>query len=304
MLAGAEAAGDASTADPPALAAAYRHCWRIATAHYENFPLGSWLLPRRLRRHVAAIYAFARTADDLADEGDLVAVERLARLRAWESGLEACFAGRARGPVFVALAHTVAEFDLPIEPFRRLLLAFRTDVAFRPFPTFAALRDYCHSSADPVGHLVLHLFGYRDQRRQELADAICTGLQLANFWQDLALDTARGRSYLPGEDVARFGCTPAEVMGGRPTAATRGLLAFEVARTRALLAEGLALATLVERRLAREVLLFAWGGLAILDAIEAVDYDVFRRRPTLSTARKAGLVLRALATRTDATGAR
>ncbi len=297
MLAGTEAAGGASTADTPALAAAYRHCWRIATAHYENFTVGSWLMPRRLRRHVAAIYAFARTADDLADEGEQPAAERLARLGDWEAALEDCFAGRPRGPLFVALGRTVAECELPIEPFRRLLSAFRSDVVFRPFPTFTALRDYCRCSADPVGHLVLHLFGYRDAFRQEVADRICSGLQLANFWQDLVIDAGRGRFYVPLEDLERFGCTPAELLAGARSDACHRLLAFEVARARALLTEGLELATLVDRRLAREVRLFAWGGLAILGAIEAVGYDVFTRRPTLSKGRKAELVLRALLSR-------
>src|SRR6266404_5611726 len=169
----------------PALDAAYRHCWQITTAHYENFTVGSWLLPRRLRRHIAAIYAFARTADDLADEGSASVAERVARLNEWEQALDECYRGQPRGPLFVALADTVQQFDLPIDEFRRLLQAFRMDVEFRPFATFEALRQYCRCSADPVGHLILALFGYRDVRRRHLADQICTGLQLANFWQDI-----------------------------------------------------------------------------------------------------------------------
>src|SRR5262249_25507718 len=144
------------------LAIAYRHCRRIASAHYENFTVGSWLLPRRVRDPLAAIYAFARVADDFADEGDHPAAERLEHLQAWEEQLDACFAGRASAPVFVALADTVARFRIPIDPFRRLLEAFRRDVAFQPFPSFADLREYCRCSADPVGHLVLALFGYHD----------------------------------------------------------------------------------------------------------------------------------------------
>src|SRR5262245_10905015 len=168
------------------LAAAYRICRQIATAHYENFTVGSWLLPRRMRNPIAAIYAFARTADDFADEGEVPAAERLARLAIWQEHLEACYAGRSTDPVFIALADTVARFEIPIVPFRRLLEAFRQDVAFQPLGTFAELRAYCRLSADPVGHLVLALFGYRDAERRALADQICTGLQLANFWQDVS----------------------------------------------------------------------------------------------------------------------
>jgi phytoene synthase len=276
------------------LAAAYRHCWQIASAHYENFTLGSWLLPRALRRHIAAIYAFARRADDIADEGDLEPALRLTQLQRWEQQLEDCYQGRAQDPIFIALRDTVQRFDIPIDPFRRLLHAFRADSEFQPFPTFAALRDYCRCSADPVGHLILYLFGYRDAQRQQLADQICTGLQLANFWQDVAVDAATGRVYVPEEDLVRFGCTAAELTRGQQTPALRRLMAFEVERARNLLTEGLALTTVVEQRLAREVWLFASGGLEILRAIEAVDYDVVARRPTVSQWTTMRLVLRAV----------
>jgi phytoene synthase len=275
-------------------AAAYRHCWQIASAHYENFTLGSWFLPRALRRHIAAIYAFARTADDIADEGDLEPASRLARLRRWEHQLEDCYRGRAHDPIFIALRDTVQRFAIPIDPFRQLLQAFRADAEFQPFPTFAALRDYCRRSADPVGHLILYLFGYCDAQRQQLADQICTGLQLANFWQDVAVDAARGRIYVPEEDLARFGCAAAELAHGVQTPALQKLMAFEVERTRNMLTKGLALTAVVERRLAREVWLFASGGLEILRAIEAVDCDVFTRRPTVSKWTKTRLVLQAL----------
>jgi phytoene synthase len=273
--------------------AAYRQCWRIATSHYENFTVGSWLLPRRLRRHIAAIYAFARTADDLADEGDLPPAERLIRLRNWEEQLEDCLRGRATHPVFVALAHTIAEFHIPGEPFRRLLSAFRQDVQFQPFADFTALRDYCQRSADPVGHLVLYLFGYHEPERQQLAEHVCTGLQLANFWQDVAIDAARGRIYVPLQDLERHGCAPDDLRKGVVTERLRQLLAFEVERARDWLVRGLHLASVVDEPLAREVRLFVWGGLAILREIEHAGYDVFTRRPTLSKTTKAGLVLRA-----------
>jgi 15-cis-phytoene synthase len=276
------------------VAAAYRHCWRIATTHYENFTLGSWLLPRHLRCHIAAVYAFARTADDIADEGTLEPAVRLARLQQWEQQLEQCYAGRADKPTFIALRDTVERFEIPIEPFRKLLRAFRSDVEFRPFPTFAALRDYCRCSADPVGHLILYLFGYRDAQRQQLADQICTGLQLANFWQDLAVDAAKGRVYVPQDDLRHFGCSAADLTQATCTPPVRGLIGFQVERARTLLTDGLALTAQVEPRLGREVWLFASGGLEILRAIEAVDYDVVTRRPTLSRWTKTRLVLRAL----------
>ena len=272
--------------------AAYRHCWRIATAHYENFTLGSWLLPKPLRRHIAAIYAFARAADDVADEGTALPAERLARLRAWGEALDDCYRGRARDPIFVALAHTAAEFDLPVDPFHQLLQAFAADVQFTPFETFGDLRSYCRCSADPVGHLILFLFGYRDAQRQQLAGEICTGLQLANFWQDVAVDGAKGRVYFPLEDVRRFDCSVDAIERREVSPGFRRLMRFEVERTRELLNSGLRLASLVEHRLAREVHLFAAGGLQILRAIEALDYDVLHRRPTLSKWTKAGLVLR------------
>lgn len=284
---------DAGGERPIALDAAYAHCWQVATSHYENFTLGSWLLPRRLRRHIAAIYAFARLADDIADEGVAEADVRLARLAAWEDGLEGCYEGRYLNPVFRALGDTAETFALPIQPFRDLLEAFRSDVEFEPFATFDDLRAYCRCSADPVGRLILHLFGYRDGERQELSDRICTGLQLANFWQDVAADAARGRVYFPLDDLARFDCAPDEPGLGRLTPGLRALMAFEVERARTLLREGLALRALVGRRLGREVQLFAQGGLAILRKIEALGYDVFAARPTLCRWEKAALVVRA-----------
>lgn len=280
---------------PDLLADAYRHCWQIAASHYENFTLGSWLLPRRMRRHIAAIYAFARTADDMADEGTRAPAARLAQLEAWERDLEACYQGQATHPIFIALQHTAQQFDLPIDPFRKLLQAFRTDAGFKDFDTFDDLLAYCRHSADPVGHLILYLFGYRDPQRQQLADQICTGLQLANFWQDVAIDAAKGRLYVPHEDLVRFGCSAGDVTAGKSSPAVRALMQFEVGRARTMLTRGLGLATLVNRRLAREVCLFAWGGLAILQEIEAVGYDVFSRRPTVSGWTKCGLVLKALA---------
>jgi squalene synthase HpnC len=291
-LSGADVPAPAAGA-PPSVAEAFAECERIARAHYENFTLGSRLLPRRLRRHIAAIYAFARTADDFADE-ESDPRRALAALAAWERELEACYAGAPRHPIFVALADTVREFAIPIEPFRRLLAAFRMDAEFRGFPTFESLLRYCAHSANPVGHLVLYLFGYADAERQARADDVCTALQLTNFWQDLAVDMAKGRVYVPREDLARFGYSADELARGAVTPAFRALMAFECERTRALFERGLPLAGMLARGPGREVRLFAGGGLAILDRLQAVEYDVFRARPTLSRWAKLGLVARSL----------
>jgi squalene synthase HpnC len=281
--------------DPDRLAAAYAHCARIARGHYENFTIGSWLLPRRLRLDLAAVYAFARGADDLADEGNVPADERVARLDAWEERLLACARdpGAADEPLFVALGHTIARHQLPLAPLRDLLVAFRRDAAgdTAAFPTFADLLEYCRCSANPVGRIVLSLFGHRDAARQARSDDICTALQLTNFWQDVAGDLARGRTYIPAEDMDRFPGSRAALAARAANDDFRRLLAFEVARTRVLFARGLVLAKMVTGRLAREVRMFARGGMAVLDRIEAVDHDVFARRPTLTRADLARLVL-------------
>ena len=283
---------------PAELAAAYAHCARVARTHYENFTIGSWLLPRRLRRDLAAVYAFARGADDIADEGETDRRDRIGRLNAWEEKLLACARdpGAAGDPLFRALGHTIAAHALLLEPFRDLLAAFRRDAAgeTRRFATFTDLLGYCRCSANPVGRLVLALFGHQDAERQRRADDICTALQLTNFWQDVAGDLDRGRVYLPDEDLERFPGSREALATRRTNAAFRGLLAFEIARTRALFERGLPLADMVGRRLRHEVRIFARGGLAILARIEAVDYDVFRRRPTLGRAELLRLVVRGL----------
>jgi len=280
--------------DPAALDAAYDHCARIARRHYENFPVGSWLLPRRLRRDLAAVYAFARGGDDLADEGPDAA--RLPALDAWEAKLLACAGdpGSAADPVFLALGHTIARHELPVAPFRDLITAFRRDARgeTRTLATYADVLEYCRCSANPVGRIVLGLFGYRDAERQARSDDVCTALQLTNFWQDVRGDHARGRVYLPQEDLDRFPGSRDALESGRSTPGFQRLLAFEVERTRALFLRGLGLVDLVSGRLRREVRLFARGGLAILDRIVAVDHDVLALRPTLSRAQLARLVLR------------
>ena len=292
------ASGTGGTAARAALdvAAAYAHCARIARTHYENFTVGSWLLPRRLRHDLAAVYAFARVADDIADEG--ADTGRLERLRAWEEKLLACARqpAAADDPVFVALGRTIAAHGLSVEPFRDLLEAFRRDAVgeTRRFATWPDVLDYCRRSANPVGQLVLALFGHRDAARRERSDDICTALQLTNFWQDVAGDLDRGRVYLPEEDLERFSGSRDALAARRTNPAFRELLAFEIGRTRALFARGLPLADMVGRRLRHEVRIFARGGLAILGRIEAAGYDVFTRRPTLGRAELVRLVVRGL----------
>jgi squalene synthase HpnC len=264
------------TAAPVGLEQAYGYCARLARSHYENFTVASWLMPRAMRPHMYAIYAYARIADDFADEE-----HDLAKLDLWEHELDLAYAGRPRHPVFVALADTVRRFDIPRRPFADLLRAFRSDVNFKGFETMDDLLGYARYSANPVGRLVLYLFGYGDARRQELSDLICSGLQLANFWQDVAIDLGKRRVYLPRQDIARFGYSLDELRAGVINERFITLMRHEVEFARGMLSSGAVLHEMVGARLRRDILMFAGGGLAILRAIEAVDYDVFRRRPEL-----------------------
>ncbi|MGH7906508.1 MAG: squalene/phytoene synthase family protein, partial [Candidatus Binataceae bacterium] len=187
--------GRARNGETSCLRDAYAVCTRLASSHYENFTIASWLMPRKMRPHMHAIYAYARIADDFADEE-----KSLARLDEWEHELDLAYAGRPRHPVFVALADTARRYDIPREPFANLLRAFRSDVEFSGFETIDDLMGYARDSANPVGRLVLYLFGYRDAERQRLSDQVCTGLQFANFWQDVAIDLDKGRVYFPRAD--------------------------------------------------------------------------------------------------------
>lgn len=272
-----------------ALRTAYAYCGKLARNHYENFTIASYLMPRRMRPHMHAVYAYARIADDFADEE-----HDLGKLDEWERELRLAYAGTPRHPVFVALADTARRFDIPQQPFLDLLVAFRSDVRFSGFETMEDLRGYTRCSADPVGRLVLYLFGYRDAQRQALSDSICTGLQLANFWQDLAIDLEKGRIYLPRQDLARFGYSADELRAGTLNPAFVALMRHEVGLARDLLRVGKELARMVDGRLRRDILMFAGGGLAILRAIEAVDFDVFRHRPRLGRADYLRLGLNAL----------
>ena len=272
-------ASSTSPAGPASLQSAYDWCAGVARSHYENFTIASWLMPAAMRKHMYAIYAYARIADDFADEQ-----HDPARLDEWERELDLAYAGSPRHPVFVALADTVRRFEIPREPFADLLVAFRRDIDFAGFETLEDLLGYSRYSANPVGRLVLYLFGHRDPGRQHLSDLICSGLQLANFWQDVAIDLGKGRVYLPRCDMAQFGVTAGQLARGVVDGKFAALLKHEVAVARALLVEGSDLSRLVDRRLRRDILMFAGGGLAILRAIEGAGFDVFRGRPKLSKA--------------------
>jgi len=278
-------------AAPASIEEARRFCRRLARAHYENFTVLSWLTPREMRRHLAALYAYCRTVDDLGDEAP---GDRLALLDRFERELDAAFAGRARHPVFVALQETIARFSLPRDPFARLIEANRIDQRQSSFATFDELRHYCEHSATPVGRLVLMLYGYRDEERFALSDATCTALQLANFWQDLRRDAAVGRVYLPENEMAEYGVGRSDLRADRASANLRDLTRFQVDRARSYFRAGLPLIDRVRGHLRIDLALFSLGGLAILRKIERQDYDTLSRRPTLSGPEKVGLALSAL----------
>ena len=250
--------------------------------HYENFPVASILLPRRLVPAVEAIYAFARSADDLADEGDATPDERLAALNLYELQLQRIARGDAGlPPLFERLAGVIREYGLPMAPFHDLLSAFKQDVVVQRYRTYDELLDYCARSANPVGLLMLSLYQAADEANVRDSDAICSALQIINFLQDVAIDLHKERIYLPLEDLARFAVSPAQLGHADGQAKGRNLMKFEVARARALMLSGAPLALRLPGRIGLELRMVVQGGLRILDAIEEVDYDVFRHRPKL-----------------------
>ncbi|MDE3096320.1 MAG: squalene synthase HpnC [Chloroflexota bacterium] len=262
---------------------AYAWCRRYTRQHDENFAVASWFLPKRLRPHFFALYAFCRWTDDLGDEA---AGDRLALLDAWERELRACYRGDRTRPLFVALGHTIDRFSIPDEPFLRLIEANRIDQRVSRFETYDDLLRYCEHSATPAGRMVLYVLGYRDERRQRLADATCTGLQLANFWQDVSRDLAKGRVYIPLEDMRRCGYSEEDLRAGVADERFRALMRFEAGRARGLFAEGRTLEALIDRRARADVRLFRLGGEAVLDAIERAGYDTLSHRPRVPKAKK------------------
>lgn len=276
----------------PSKVEAQDYCRRLARSHYENFSVATWFLPERLRQHFFNIYAYCRISDDLGDEvGDPQA--SLEMLGQWQEELDACYAGNPRHPVFVALEETIQQFDIPKQPFDDLLKAFRQDQTVTRYETFENLLGYCRYSANPVGHLVLYLCGYRDPERQALSDFTCTALQLANFWQDVSDDYSKGRIYLPLEDLRRYGVVEENISTARNTPPFCEMMRYEVERARQWFQQGLPLVKQVDRELAVDLELFSRGGQEILNAIERQDHAVLGRRPAISKARKLALVARA-----------
>jgi squalene synthase HpnC len=276
----------------PSVHDAQSYCERLARTHYENFSVATWFLPKRLRQHFFNVYAYCRISDDLGDEtGDREA--SLLLLDEWEAELNACYEGSPRHPVLVALAGTVREFEISKQTFADLLTAFRRDQTVTRYEAFDDLLGYCHYSANPVGHLVLYLCGYRDSERQQLSDFTCTALQLANFWQDVSGDYEKGRIYLPLEDLKRFRVSEDDIAGQRNTPAFREMMRFEVERAREWFDRGLPLAGKVSKELAIDLELFSRGGQEILNAIERQSFAVLGRRPAISKSRKLALVARA-----------
>jgi squalene synthase HpnC len=276
----------------PSETEAREYCRRLARSHYENFSVASWFLPEHLRQHFFNVYAYCRISDDLGDEvGDTT--KSLQLLDQWETELNACYDGRPRHPVFVALAETVRKFEIPKHEFADLLTAFRQDQSVSRYETFNDLLGYCRYSANPVGHLVLYLCGYSDAERQQLSDTTCTALQLANFWQDVSADFGKGRIYLPLEDLRRFGVSEEVIRDGENTSAFCEMLKFEVERAREWFTQGMPLIAKVDRALSTDIELFSRGGQEILNAIDRQHYAVLGQRPAISKTRKLALVARA-----------
>ena len=278
----------------PTLDEAQAWCRRLATTHYENFHVASRFLPARLRPHFYSIYAYCRISDDLGDEvGNRE--QSIALLDLWGRELDACYRGDTRHPVFVALAETIRICDIPQQPFADLLVAFRQDQTVERYRTMDDVLDYCLYSANPVGRLVLYASGYRAPEMLHLSDYTCTALQLANFWQDVSSDYARGRIYLPLDDMLHYGVDEATIARRDPTPDFRELLRYEVDYAHQLFAKGLPLIQQVDRELAVDLDLFSRGGIEILRAIERQKYDVLSRRPAISKSKKLALLMRALA---------
>lgn len=268
----------------------------LATRHYENFTVASFLLPRELRQHFYNVYAYCRWADDLADEipDRNVALELLDW---WERELQQCYRGSATHPVFTALRETIQRFDIPVDPFANLLTAFRRDQTIRRYPTWENVIDYCRYSANPVGRLVLYLGGYHDQERQALSDFTCTALQLTNFWQDVSRDLNKDRIYIPLDVLNAHDLNEDGLFKRHFDQRYANLMGDLISRTRQLFANGLPLLDLVRPDLGADIELFSRGGLSVLDAIESIGYKTLEKRPVLSGATKLRLLVQTYAKR-------
>jgi squalene synthase HpnC len=278
----------------PNVAEAEAYTRWLATRHYENFHVVSFLLPKRLHQDFYTVYAFCRWADDLGDEiGDKQ--ESLRLLNWWQEQLESMYSGHASHPVFVALESVVRRHSIPQEPFADLIRAFVQDQAVARYRNYEELFDYCRYSANPVGRLVLYLCGYADAERVRLSDATCTALQLANFWQDVIVDFEKNRVYIPLEALERHGSSVDEIADRRATPQFRSAMREVVDRAQALFEEGLPLAGMVDRRLSLDLDLFSRGGMRVLEKIRQRDYDVLSGRPTIGRGERMRLLAGALA---------
>jgi squalene synthase HpnC len=280
-----------------ALKVAYGECERLARGHYENFPVASRLVPAHTRRHVAAVYAFARAADDIADEGRRSTGERLRLLEDWQNRLHASVGegfADTNDHVFLALGATIRACSLPVSLFDDLLSAFRQDITTARYETWEALLDYCRRSANPIGRLVLRIAGHHDPQLDRSSDALCTALQLTNFWQDLERDWQKGRLYVPLDDVEAARARVQDLDARRMTDPWRQVLRTVVARTRSLFGTGRQVCDGVRGRLRPELRLTWLGGMRILERLERVKYDVFEFRPTLGIGDVPSLLWRAL----------
>ena len=279
------------------LGRAQEYCARLAGSHYETFPVGSLLVPARLRQHFYSIYAFARTADDFADEAyneDHNEQERLDLLEEWREMLRAAHDGRPTHPIFIALAETIARFELPLSLFEDLLTAFAQDVIVRRYQSYDQVLDYCRRSANPVGRLILLLFGHSDEQLHARSDDICTALQLANHWQDVRVDLEKDRIYLPSEDLSRFDVAEDDLRSGGVSEGFQRLMKFEVSRARELFDRGKPLCTSVDGRLGLELRAVWLGGTRILDRIEQNGFDVLTQRPVITNGDKLNILYRAV----------
>jgi squalene synthase HpnC len=282
--------------DRPTLDEARAWCHELATSHYENFHVATWFLPKALRPHFHAIYAYCRISDDLGDKvGDTA--QALALLELWGGELDACYEGSARHPVFVALADTIRECSIPKEPFADLLTAFRQDQTVTRYASMEDVLAYCHYSANPVGRLVLYACGEANEENFRLSDATCSALQLANFWQDVRRDYAKGRIYIPKKDMDFYRVSENYIAESIVTPEFRRLMHCEVDYAQTLFEQGLPLIGMVNRNLALDLDLFSRGGLEILRAIEERDYDVLSARPAISKSTKVKLALKAVSAR-------
>ncbi len=277
----------------PAVQQAFRYCEEIARKHYENFPVATFFLPAHIRPHIAAIYAFARTADDFADEGDRTPEQRLALLDDWQRQLDECYEGKATHPVFIALRDVSLEKNIPRQLFADLLVAFRQDVTKHRYQTYGELLGYCKHSANPVGRLVLFVFEDENERRLQLSDSICAALQLANFWQDVSVDLLKDRIYIPLEDMSRFGYTESDLLALRYNEQFVQLMEFQIDRTRELFTAGRPLLNEAVSELRFQLRLTWNGGMKVLEKIEQLKYNVLTVRPKITMIDKVLILLNA-----------